>query len=672
MSQLMQPTNIEDPTCCLECNGGFPKKAKPGPCGRCFMIELVAKKDGVDSVRYQNLMSHEQCRGCGAVGKNFTGGYCYNCCLPEDDAAEQTCISRFQAQMLQGKQCQELNHHSGQATNPPPVSQAHFCRSREPELLFIPPPPPSLPLNSESLNCRCNIDLFQLKVEYGKLHEVYNEHVNQPDAHEFFGPEVVKKKAGAGVTMHWELLINVAKYEQWTGYIIPPQLGSSGWNRGHVKEQDDDEQAPLAKRTALCPVTSYRVTPMCTQFRNLTSQGPSATKVQLQFCHIHLNDEGQPILNDDGCYSWDLPQDGMLNDVFTSKGHLKKVYQLTMSDGTRYAAKRLYNAGNQVLTPQYNNCQLEAEVLTQKLGAYMLEGLNELNNQFGIMSACKTGKTMSQSIVTSLVVDKLEEDIHNQNGPDTIKDFLAQDGHIIPRDMIRKGLKAHNAHGAAQPLRMGPVGIAIYEFRDKASGRIIKLVAVPNAHDSNTIGHLYLDVAEENGVIPMQITVDKGSETGIMFAHQTALRHVILIMQFPFAVLIVDSGTCRTNLAPDVDTIAWPPFVALTSINNIVAESLWCWMRKTNTGDIERIIKLGRSNGIFIPASELHVVLFQWLWSKIVQHHLNEFSQYWNAHQIQKQEKKLLPSGSTPNDVYHNPGAYDLERVGIPVSGDLI
>lgn len=52
------------------------------------MIELVAKKDGVESVRYQDLISREQCRGCGAVGKNFTGGYCYNCRLPEDDAAE--------------------------------------------------------------------------------------------------------------------------------------------------------------------------------------------------------------------------------------------------------------------------------------------------------------------------------------------------------------------------------------------------------------------------------------------------------------------------------------------------------------------------------------------------------------------------------------------------------
>ncbi|KAK0209792.1 hypothetical protein IW262DRAFT_1302062 [Armillaria fumosa] len=364
MSQLTQPTNDEDPICCLECNGSFPKKAKPGPCGRCFMIELVVKKDGIKSVWYQNLICHR----CEAVGKNFIGGYCYNCHLPEDDAAEQTCISQFQAQMQEGKQCQELNHHSGQ-----------HCR--EPGLLFIPPPPPLLPLNSESLNRHNNIDLFQLKKgpiallgpsnssqfpdrfvpsnkfdfhegaqgrsrTYEKLHKVYNEHMNQPDTHEVFGPEVVKKKAGAGVTMHWELLINVAKYKQQTGYIIPPQLGGSGQKQGHVEQQDDDEQAPLAKRTALhvspvCPVTSYQMTPMHTQFRNPV-QKPDQPRT--------IGNKSQPILNNDSCcYSWNPPQDGMLNDVFTSKGHLKKVYQ-------------------------YNNCQLEAEVLTQKLGAYMLEG----------------------------------------------------------------------------------------------------------------------------------------------------------------------------------------------------------------------------------------------------------------------------------------------------------
>ncbi|PBK88313.1 hypothetical protein ARMGADRAFT_1120266, partial [Armillaria gallica] len=123
----------------------------------------------------------------------------------------------------------------------------------------------------------------------------------------------------------------------------------------------------------------------------------------------------------------------------------------------------------------------------------------------------------------------------------------------------------------------------------------------------------------------------------------------------------------------DGDTTTWPLFVVLTSINSIIAEALWHWMWKTNTGDIERIIKLGRTNRIFIPASKLHTYvfkffsyivthicqsfrdLFQWLWSKIVQHHLDKFMQYWHAHQICKQDKKLLLSGSTPNNVYFNP-----------------
>ncbi|KAK0184300.1 hypothetical protein F5146DRAFT_1145447 [Armillaria mellea] len=239
--------------------------------------------------------------------------------------------------------------------------------------------------------------------------------------------------------------------------------------------------------------------------------------------------------------------------------------------------------------------------------------LNDLNNHFGIMSLQKT-------------------DIYNCNGPDSVKTFLAQDGFNIPRDKIHQGLKAHNIHGGAQcapskywqkihhtPMYSIRVGAEFncdgHENLSSQALHMGHLVTVLNAHDSNMIDHLYLDVAEENGVISMQITVDKGSETGVMFAYQTALR---------------------TNLAPDVDMTAWSPFVALTSINNIIAEALWHWMWKTNTGDIERIIKEGRSNGIFIPASQLHAYifnlqvytaayiyqsfrdLFQWLWSKIV------------------------------------------------------
>ncbi|PBK85626.1 hypothetical protein ARMGADRAFT_548132 [Armillaria gallica] len=303
---MSQPSQPETHTRCTECNGDFPKKDKPGPCGRCYMIEHVSKQDGVDSTRYSDLVSREQCRGCGTVGKNFVNGCCYNCRVSENDPAEQLRISQFQAQMQEGKRRREMNAVSHPPPPPPPPP---------PPLPLVPPPPrlsgapinpplPSIPLNSEALNRRRNVDLFQIKVEvrstakkgpihllgpsnfshfpdkfvpdvlnndilplynrlftselkagleagdvalrwknnrlfqsgteYGTLRDVYNEHIIQPNAVDFFGPDAMKKKAAAGVTMHWELLIIVDKYEERTGYVIPSQLGGSSRKRTRI------------------------------------------------------------------------------------------------------------------------------------------------------------------------------------------------------------------------------------------------------------------------------------------------------------------------------------------------------------------------------------------------------------------------------------------------------
>jgi hypothetical protein len=46
---------------------------------------------------------------------------------------------------------------------------------------------------------------------------------------------------------------------------------------------------------------------------------------------------------------------------------------------------------------------------------------------------------------------------------------------------------------------MGPVGIAIYGSRDKASTIVPCLVAVPDARHSAVVGHIYLDCVEEFG-----------------------------------------------------------------------------------------------------------------------------------------------------------------------------
>lgn len=72
--------------------------------------------------------------------------------------------------------------------------------------------------------------------------------------------------------------------------------------------------------------------------------------------------------------------------------------------------------------------------------------LNTLNNKFGILSARKTSKTMSQSIATSLVVAQLDRDVHSRNGPEAIKRFLAIRGISIPRRMIRIAAREHDPY----------------------------------------------------------------------------------------------------------------------------------------------------------------------------------------------------------------------------------
>lgn len=50
----------------------------------------------------------------------------------------------------------------------------------------------------------------------------------------------------------------------------------------------------------------------------------------------------------------------------------------------------------------------------------------------------------------------------------------------------------------SKALRMGPVGIPIYGFRDH-TGKVLHLTVVPNDRDQVTIGHVYLDFIEVTG-----------------------------------------------------------------------------------------------------------------------------------------------------------------------------
>ncbi|KAJ7478048.1 hypothetical protein B0H11DRAFT_1726137 [Mycena galericulata] len=311
--------------------------------------------------------------------------------------------------------------------------------------------------------------------------------------------------------------------------------------------------------------------------------------------------------------------------------------------------------------------------------------LKELNKHFNIPTVRKPPPL---PVVTTLVCAKLENDVVQGNGPEAMKTFLALDGYQVPRDTIREVMK-DNAPGAAKKrypgnkdkihrknltaqgvfqevhcdgheklssaaLQMGPVGIAIYAFRDKGSGVACDLRAVPDARHAVVVGHLYLDLILEFGAIPVQITVDMGSETGDMFAAHVALRFVLQIY------------------TPDLDPSKFPMVVAIKSVNNIPIENLWKWLRKTSGRSMREWIEDGKTNGLFNPGSEIHVHLFHWLWSQIVQNSLDEFKDYWNYHKSRNNNKKHLPSGVPPLEIFRNPEAYGLARLSTPVEAEVV
>ncbi|KAJ7678934.1 hypothetical protein DFH06DRAFT_1465163 [Mycena polygramma] len=137
-------------------------------------------------------------------------------------------------------------------------------------------------------------------------------------------------------------------------------------------------------------------------------------------------------------------------------------------------------------------------------------------------------------------------------------------------------------------LQMGGVGLPIYGMKDKWGGEILYLVVIPDDRHSDVIGHVFLDFIELYGAIPQQVTVDKGSETGHLYAMMTGLK---------------------TGYAPKIDLTRYPAFVAVKSTNNTPIEGLWRWFQNQIGKNLYLYITKGRDEGIFNPDSTLSAPL---------------------------------------------------------------
>ncbi|KAF8583634.1 hypothetical protein K439DRAFT_1647174 [Ramaria rubella] len=296
----------------------------------------------------------------------------------------------------------------------------------------------------------------------------------------------------------------------------------------------------------------------------------------------------------------------------------------------------------------------------------------QLNQKFNIPSVRRGPQSEHAA---QLILNEVAADTNQLNGAGHIKMALATKGHLIPRSIVRQVILDNDPDGvdACYPgqkrikqTQLSSIGVfdeVCCDGHNKAnaqalqlgpwSGAILHMVVVPNDHLATTIGHPgdNLTPIDSMSATPLWITVDKGSETGEMFAMQTSLR-------------------CK--YAPNVCEETYPPFVALKSVHNTTIKGIWHWLRKTAECNFIDEVRRGHTEGVFNLNNELHVALFNWIWLPICQSVLDEFMTYWNNHRVRSQKNKLMPSGATPRDIFTSPQAYGGERYSIPRTQEAI
>ncbi|KAJ7678788.1 hypothetical protein B0H17DRAFT_1015364 [Mycena rosella] len=302
--------------------------------------------------------------------------------------------------------------------------------------------------------------------------------------------------------------------------------------------------------------------------------------------------------------------------------------------------------------------------------------LKKLNTHFNVPSS---RKPIPREVADQQILNEMTDDTHRFRGTATVQHNLAMAGFNIPRRIVRETMLLNDpegvdgrypgrkkirraqlkAHGTWQEvhcdgheklgalaLQMGGVGLPIYGMKDKWGSEILYLEVIPDDRHSDVIGHVFLDFIEMYGVIPQQTTVDKGSETGYIFAITTGLK---------------------TAYAPDIDLTRYPACVALKSTNNTPIESLWHWFQDQCGKNLYIQVTKGRDEGIFNPNNQIHVHLFNWIWPPIIQGELDHFTERWNVHIICRQRNKLMPSGVSPNELYAHPEYYGGRCFATPV-----
>ncbi|KAJ7185212.1 hypothetical protein C8R46DRAFT_881931, partial [Mycena filopes] len=190
------------------------------------------------------------------------------------------------------------------------------------------------------------------------------------------------------------------------------------------------------------------------------------------------------------------------------------------------------------------------------------------------------------------------------------------------------------------------MSISVWGIVDKYSRNELNLWALPDSRTADIPPVLYLMTVREKGGMPLQTTSDKGSETGILAAAQTALRSIYL---------------------PELELDTVPAHMSVKSVYNITRERGWRPIWEKELANVKYAYETGKIAAGFHPQDPIHEGVALWLWAKITQLRLNAIKRENSRHHVRFQRNKLLPTGGRHGDFYSKPEKWGGKDQLIPV-----
>lgn len=187
--------------------------------------------------------------------------------------------------------------------------------------------------------------------------------------------------------------------------------------------------------------------------------------------------------------------------------------------------------------------------------------------------------------------------------------------------------------------------LGVYGCIDTFSRKILFLFVCHSNSNPLVVGKMYLQYLFEAGMLPRNLRVDRGTETGKM-----ATIHVYLLNK-------------HEDMNDPTDAIIYGP-----STSNKIER----WWRELH----ERLEKFFKEQLTILlrgreydPHSALDRQLLAYVFIPVVQRECDIFVRYWNSHRIRGQDQLEIPAG-VPDHIFSFPEQYGGTNMGIPLHKD--